>query len=132
MIEMNTALPLDRNSGATVLPVETARSPAESAATATPRQAEVPAGVEVQISSAAREAAARDPLPAATNATEPSRSAAAPAGGGAEQPTAAQEAGTQASTEQSGNAPNRAMQMFAETAGIGVEQANPSPLRDIA
>lgn len=131
MIEMNTALPLDRNSGATVLPVETARSPAESAATATPRQAEVPAGVEVQISSAAREAAARDPLPAATNATEPSRTA-APAGGGVEQPTAAQEAGTRASTEQSGNAQNRAMQMFAETAGIGVEQANPSPLRDIA
>ncbi len=131
MIEMNTPLPLDRNSATTAMPVDALRSPAENPANASPRQAEVPPGVEVQISSAAREVAARDPLPAATSATTPSSSAGAPVGNAGE-PTAAPETTTQASTDQSANAQNRAMQMFTETAGIGVEQANPSPLRDIA
>lgn len=129
MIEMNTALPLDRNNTTTAMPVDALRAPAENPANASPRQTEVPPGVEVQISSAAREAAARDPLPAATTATAPSSNAAAPVDN-ANQPSTAPE--TQGTTDPSASAQNRAMQMFTETAGIGIEQPNPSPLRDVA
>lgn len=142
---MNAALPLERNNATTAMPLEALRSPVEAPAQTSSRQAEVTPGVEVQISSAAREAAARDPLTAAPSSSEPAQSAFAAAGvlssaGPAAQaanpaaPQASPETGTLASTadSQTPTAQNRLMQMFTETAGIGVGQANTSPLRDIA
>lgn len=131
MIDMKTPLPLDRDNATTAMPVDALRPLAENQANASPRQVEAPPGVEVQISSAAREAAVRDPLPAATSASTASSSASAPLDNSGE-PSADPETTTQAVTDQSASAQNRAMQMFTETAGIGVEQANPTPLRDIA
>jgi hypothetical protein len=131
MIEMNSALPLDRNNTTTALPVDTLRPAVESAAAPAPRQAEVPPGVEVQISTAAREAAARDPVPANSDAIA-TASATASETGSASVPPAAPDGGSNtASATQVSFTQDRAMQMFNETAGIGLEQANPSPLRDI-
>lgn len=129
MIEMNSALPLDRNNATTALPVDTLRPAVDNPAAPAPRQAEVPPGVEVQISTAAREAAARDPVPANSDAIA---TASATATGSASAPPAAPDGGSNtASATQVSPTQDRAMQMFNETAGIGLEQANPSPLRDI-
>ena len=136
MIDMNSPLPLDRNSMPAMSPAEMLRSPTVENPVAAPvaRQAETQPGVEVQISSAAREAVARDPLPTVAGPTEAARIAAAAANDELASAAAAPQATTQpaAAQEPAASTQNRAMQMFTETAGIGLEQANPSPLRDIA
>ncbi|MDX9700477.1 MAG: hypothetical protein RBT55_12955 [Rhodocyclaceae bacterium] len=138
MIEMNNALQMNRLDQ--VAPVGTEmpqRSDALPPAGA-PSEQTVP-GVQVQISTAAREAAANDRLPPATDPTRDSaptasqtqegsssaRQSAEQAGGAARNDSnTRQDAAQGMSYSQS-----QAIQMFNKTAGIGVEQPEPSALR---
>lgn len=135
MIEMNTVSALERTQ-ALVLPQQVAdtqaTSPTSNPATPVSRQGEAVPGVQVEISAAAREVAARDALPEAQNATAPANT---PAESSAARPDASEtgaQTGTALQTEErtSTAAQARAMQMFNETAGLGLEQANNSTLRE--
>lgn len=107
------------------------------------RQAESTAGVEVQISTAAREAAARDPVPSTmdpvgnANAQEPGVQAAnapqpratdAEAANASPDPAAANAARGTASNEPSNSSSRQAIQLFMQNNGTGNE-APSSPLR---
>lgn len=99
------------------------------------RQAGAIPGVSVQISSAARELVARDPLSASPQSTTETRTNTAATGTATPSPDAANTpedpAGSNGINPQSAQA-RQAIQLFAETAGIGVNQQNESPLRTSA
>lgn len=136
MMEVSGSLSSARVNVPSELATAESRIPAQQLPTATPeRQAETIPGVSVQISAAARELAARDRLSASPESTAETGSGAAAtpadarsAAGESSEPAASSEQGANAQSAQV----RQAMQLFAETAGIGINQQNESPLRTSA
>jgi hypothetical protein len=95
------------------------------------RQAEAPPSVTVQISSAAREVAAREGASAAqdNNTTPtPPPPPRPPASADAGSDTATDTSSSNAASAQSAQV-RQALQLFSDNAGSGVAQTKPSPLR---
>lgn len=125
-----------RVNASTDLPTAENRASTQPVPAEPQRQAGAIPGVSVQISSAARELVARDPLSASPQSTTETRTNTALATGtAAPSPDAANTpedpAGSNGINPQSAQA-RQAIQLFAETAGIGVNQQNESPLRTSA
>ncbi|MFN3985233.1 MAG: hypothetical protein ACK4KV_07075 [Rhodocyclaceae bacterium] len=139
-MEMNPTQMLNRLPQANELALEAQRPETPVAAPTAARQAETAPGVDVQISTAAREAAARDPVATTEDVTDPQATSAAVSSArtGSDATAANVTTSSQAEDGQARPAPTQsasaqqALQLFAETAGIGLEQANASPLRAVA
>ena len=151
MVDAMNAVSSARASMQDVLPVSgpgADSSPQMPASQQAPsRAAETVPSVQVQISTAAREAAARDALPSAQDSTS-TQAAPAPANAGsaatsasATPPADARAASTdsnaagstaQAATQGGSAQAQQAVRAFNDVAGIGVESRSASPLRDAA
>ncbi len=94
------------------------------------RQAEAPPSVTVQISSAAREVAAREEASAAqdNNTTPTPPPPPRPPAADADSDTATDTSSSNAASAQSAQV-RQALQLFSDNAGSGVAQTKPSPLR---
>lgn len=149
MMEVTGNMSSARVNAPAELPSPENRSIAQQAPVAQGRQPESIPGVSVQISAAAREAAARDELsasPESTTATRATTEAAATSAANAAGGSGANQAASRldapespdraASGDGSSNSQSaqvrQAVQMFTDTAGIGVSQQNDSPLRTSA
>lgn len=145
MMEVAGTMSSARVNAPAELPAAENRTGVEQAPAPQGRQPETIPGVSVQISAAAREAAARDALsasPESTAATRPSTEAAmsnaasAATGQLASRVEAPESPDRTASGDESANSQSaqarQAVQMFTETAGIGVNQQNDTPLRTSA
>lgn len=146
MMEVTGTMSSARVNAPAELPSPEIRPGVQQTPAAQGRQPETIPGVSVQISAAAREAAARDALSASPEGTTATRPAAevtttiAASGAASDQAAAPLDApetpdraasGDGGSSAQSAQA-RQAVQMFTETAGIGVNQQTESPLRTSA